>query len=274
MADAELRDRGPAGRGRRARRSCRASTSTVRSGEVHAVMGPNGSGKSTLSHVLMGRPGYEVLGGSVTLDGVDLLALPTVAAGPGRAVPRHAVPDRGARACRSRTCSSAAFAAAGRDTGRRSPRAGPAEAARIGFDERFLDRPLNVDLSGGEKKRNETLQLGVLAPEDRHPRRARLRPRRRRPAGLRPPGRGGHQRDRPRRAGHHPLQPAAPRAEARRRAHPGQGPHRGHRRARAGRASSRTTATPPGTRRGRRGRRRRPPPDPFADPFGPGPFAE
>src|SRR5262247_4391939 len=48
---------------------------TVRSGEVHAVMGPNGSGKSTLAHVLMGRPGYEVLGGTVTLDGADLLAL-------------------------------------------------------------------------------------------------------------------------------------------------------------------------------------------------------
>ena len=50
---------------------------TVRGGEVHAVMGPNGSGKSTLSHVIMGRPGYEVLGGSVTLDGVELLGLPT-----------------------------------------------------------------------------------------------------------------------------------------------------------------------------------------------------
>ena len=48
---------------------------TIRSGEVHAVMGPNGSGKSTLSHVVMGRPGYEVLGGSVTLDGVDVLAM-------------------------------------------------------------------------------------------------------------------------------------------------------------------------------------------------------
>ncbi len=55
----------------------RGVTLTVRSGEVHAVMGPNGSGKSTLAHVLMGRPGYEVLGGSVTLDGIDLLALPT-----------------------------------------------------------------------------------------------------------------------------------------------------------------------------------------------------
>src|SRR3954464_15636189 len=50
---------------------------TIASGEVHAVMGPNGSGKSTLSHVLMGKPGYEVTGGTVTLDGRDLLGLPT-----------------------------------------------------------------------------------------------------------------------------------------------------------------------------------------------------
>ena len=48
---------------------------TVRSGEVHAVMGPNGSGKSTLAHVIMGRPGYEVTKGSITLDGVELTGL-------------------------------------------------------------------------------------------------------------------------------------------------------------------------------------------------------
>ena len=47
----------------------------VRSGEIHAVMGPNGSGKSTLAHVLMGRPGYEVTAGSVSLDGIELLSL-------------------------------------------------------------------------------------------------------------------------------------------------------------------------------------------------------
>src|SRR5437868_14233918 len=49
----------------------------VDSGQVHAVMGPNGSGKSTLAHVVMGKPGYEVLGGSITLDGEELLGLPT-----------------------------------------------------------------------------------------------------------------------------------------------------------------------------------------------------
>ena len=49
----------------------------IESGQVHAVMGPNGSGKSTLSHVVMGRPGYEVLAGSVTLDGADVLTMPT-----------------------------------------------------------------------------------------------------------------------------------------------------------------------------------------------------
>jgi Fe-S cluster assembly ATP-binding protein len=134
----------------------------VGSGEVHAVMGRNGSGKSTLSHVLMGKPGYEILRGSVTLGGVDLLALPTwrrAQAGLFLAmqypieVPGVSLDD----------ALGAAFAARGDD-----PAAVPAlvgaEAERIGFDAQFLNRPLNVDLSGGEKKRNETLQLAVLSP--------------------------------------------------------------------------------------------------------------
>jgi len=135
---------------------------TVESGQVHAVMGRNGSGKSTLSHVLMGKPGYEVLGGGVTLDGVDLLALPTwqrAQAGLFLAmqypieVPGVSLED----------ALGEAFAARGADRSLMHSLVG-AEAARIGFDSRFLSRPLNVDLSGGEKKRNETLQLAVLKP--------------------------------------------------------------------------------------------------------------
>ena len=135
---------------------------TVRSGEVHAVMGPNGSGKSTLAHVVMGRPGYEVLGGTATLDGVDLLALepwqraqaglflalqyPTEVPG----VSLHALLESAARA--------GGRDAASVDLDIR------AEAERLVLDPRLIDRPLNVDLSGGEKKKNETLQLGVLRP--------------------------------------------------------------------------------------------------------------
>ena len=133
---------------------------TVRSGEVHAVMGPNGSGKSTLAHVLMGRPGYEVLGGSVTLDGVDLLAIPTwqrARAGLFLAM-QHPIEVPGVSLVESLT---SARDGDGSDVGERLH----TEAARIGFDERFLDRSLNVDLSGGERKRNETLQLGVLRPK-------------------------------------------------------------------------------------------------------------
>jgi Fe-S cluster assembly ATP-binding protein len=139
---------------------------TVRSGEVHAVMGPNGSGKSTLAHVLMGRPGYEVTGGSVTLDGIDLLALPTwqrARAGLFLGM-QHPIEVPG-------VSLAASLAAARREIdGLPGPSADDVsarltvEADRIGFDHRFLRRSLNVDLSGGERKRNETLQLGVLRP--------------------------------------------------------------------------------------------------------------
>ncbi len=136
----------------------------VRSGEVHAVMGPNGSGKSTLSHVIMGRPGYEVLGGTVTLDGADVLAMaPHERAIAGLFLAMQyptEVPGVSLEAMLTEALVGAGRVSAEGEVRERML----VEAERIGFDERFLQRPLNVDLSGGEKKRNETLQLGVLQP--------------------------------------------------------------------------------------------------------------
>lgn len=134
----------------------------VSSGEVHAVMGPNGSGKSTLSHVVMGRPGYEVLGGSVTLDGVELLGLPTwerARAGLFLAM-QYPVEVPGVRLDDALRES---FAAAGRDPAEVSALVA-AEAARVGLPPELLSRPVNVEFSGGEKKASETVQLGVLEP--------------------------------------------------------------------------------------------------------------
>ena len=135
----------------------------VKSGEVHAVMGPNGSGKSTLAHVLMGKPGYRVLGGTVTLDGEDLLSLPSWR----RArlglflAPQYPteVPGVGLR-------EALAEALVGRDPAVAEERGAAvlSEASRLGLETRLLERPLNVDLSGGERKRSETLQLAVLRP--------------------------------------------------------------------------------------------------------------
>ncbi len=138
-------------------------TLTVKSGEVHAVMGRNGAGKSTLSAVLMGKPGYRVTAGSVTLDGDDVLAMPTwqrARAGlhlvmqypteiPGVGVDElldEALTERGGE--RRELASRIAT-----------------EAAKIGLTEALTRRAVNVDFSGGEKKRNETLQLAVLEPK-------------------------------------------------------------------------------------------------------------
>ncbi len=125
-------------------------------------MGPNGSGKSTLSHVLMGKPGYEVTDGRVQLDGVDLLDLPTwkrAQAGLFLAM-QYPIEVPGVSL---NSVLEESLVAAGRSTSGLHDDL-VVEAERIGFDRRFLDRALNVDLSGGEKKRNEALQLGVLRP--------------------------------------------------------------------------------------------------------------
>ena len=136
---------------------------TVKSGEVHAIMGPNGAGKSTLSAVIMGKPGYTVLGGSVTLDGVDMLALPTWQ----RAIAGlHLVMQYPTEVPGVHVDQMLAEALTARHRGTEGMAARIAEeASRINFDTALVSRALNVDLSGGEKKRNETLQLGVLEPK-------------------------------------------------------------------------------------------------------------
>ncbi len=141
----------------------------VRAGEVHAVMGPNGSGKSTLAQVLAGHPAYTVTGGTVTYLGQDLLAMP---------------PEERARAglflafqypVEIPGVSNAYFLKAAVNEVR--TRQGleeldameflellEAKLALVEMDRSFLNRPVNEGFSGGEKKRNEILQMAVLEP--------------------------------------------------------------------------------------------------------------
>jgi Fe-S cluster assembly ATP-binding protein len=144
-------------------------TLAVRAGEVHAIMGPNGSGKSTLAYVLAGRPGYEVTGGRVLFEGRDLLGL---------------APEERARAglflgfqypveipgVNNVYLLKAAANAARRERG--LPEVDAFEFLAMvrekmqlmRMDESFLSRGVNEGFSGGEKKRNEILQMLVLEP--------------------------------------------------------------------------------------------------------------
>jgi Fe-S cluster assembly ATP-binding protein len=132
---------------------------TMRSGEVHAIMGPNGSGKSTLAHALTGHPGYKVLDGSVTIDGVELLTLS--ATDRARAglmlVLQQPFEIPGVRAF-----DLLEAAGAERSTLRARMLE---EAERLELRPELLDRFVNVDLSGGERKRAEMVQLGILQPK-------------------------------------------------------------------------------------------------------------
>jgi len=129
----------------------------VRSGEVHAVMGPNGSGKSTLAHALMGRGDYQVTRGSVTIDGEELLDLPTwqrAQRGLFLAM-QYPVEVPGV------PLAAVVGAARGGDLSESVAR----EAATLGVAAELLLRGVNDEFSGGEKKRAETVQLAVLEPK-------------------------------------------------------------------------------------------------------------
>ncbi len=136
---------------------------TVKSGEVHAIMGPNGAGKSTMSGVIMGKPGYDVISGSVSIDGEELLGKPAwerALAGL-HLVMQYPTEVPGVHIDE---VMREAFATRGRDPKELDALIAK-EAGRINFSTDLVARSLNVDLSGGEKKRNETLQLSLLKPK-------------------------------------------------------------------------------------------------------------
>ena len=143
---------------------------TINAGEIHAIMGPNGAGKSTLAYTLGGRPGYEVTGGSVDFDGQDLLAMdPHARAAAGLFLGfQYPVEIPGV--------SNVQFLREALNAQRKSrgeePLSGGAflklareKADLLRMDMDMLKRPVNVGFSGGEKKRAEMVQMGILDPK-------------------------------------------------------------------------------------------------------------
>ena len=139
---------------------------TVRQGEIHALMGPNGSGKSTLSNVIMGRPGYTVTGGQVLYNGEEITKLPPDERAkrglflamqypteiPGVSVVNFLRTAYGS--IKSEQISAMAF--------RKHMKT---QMDRLGIEDAMVQRYVNQGFSGGEKKRNEVLQLAVLEPQ-------------------------------------------------------------------------------------------------------------
>ena len=143
---------------------------TVNPGEVHAIMGPNGSGKSTLSYVLAGKSDYEVTGGSATLEGEDLLELePDERAARGLFLAfQYPIEIPGVASMTFlRTAVNAVRKKRG-DEELSTPdflRLVREKAKELNIDQNMLKRPVNVGFSGGEKKRNEILQMAMLEPK-------------------------------------------------------------------------------------------------------------
>ncbi len=144
-------------------------TLAVAAGEVHAIMGPNGAGKSTLGYVLAGRAGYEVTSGSVTLGGVDLLALDAherAAAGLFLGLQYPVEIPGVSNLTFLRTALNAQRRARGEAeaSGAEFLKLIKARAEDFGLSLDMLKRAVNVGFSGGEKKRNEMVQMAVLSP--------------------------------------------------------------------------------------------------------------
>jgi Fe-S cluster assembly ATP-binding protein len=141
----------------------------VGAGKVHAIMGPNGSGKSTLSYVLAGREGYTVTGGTASLDGADLLEMePEERAAAGLFLAfQYPVEIPGVGNMNfMRTALNSQRKARGEDEVNAADflRLVREKAKMLQIDAELLKRPVNVGFSGGEKKRNEILQMAVLEP--------------------------------------------------------------------------------------------------------------
>ena len=141
----------------------------MNAGEIHAIMGPNGAGKSTLGYVLAGRPGYEVTGGEVSLAGQDLLALAPherAAAGLflGFQYPVEIPGVSNVQFLRESLNAQRKQRGEAPLSGAEFLKIARTQAAALGMDMDMLKRPVNVGFSGGEKKRNEMVQMGIIDP--------------------------------------------------------------------------------------------------------------